>query len=78
MIDLSSFCFSADFEMHFHSSWGATCFESHHDTIVSILMDGLDEVVGRSEFAGRATMVNHDAPICSEDDGTTSAASRIR
>ena len=69
-IDFMSFYFSADFEVRFYRRRGPRCFERHHDTIVSILMDGLDEVVGRSEFAGLASMVNPDAPICSEDDGT--------
>ena len=69
-IDLMSFYFSADIEMRFYNRWGPKCFERYHDHIVPILMDGLDEVVGRSEFAGRAIMVNHDTPICSEDDGT--------
>ena len=61
--------FTADFELHFYRKNGRNCFARHHDRIVSMMMDGLDEVVGRSRYAGQVQLVSNNEAVCREEDG---------
>ena len=75
--DMTSWYFTADFELHFYRKNGPRCLDRHHDKIVSMMMDGLDEVVGRSRYARRISAVSSDHQrVCREEDGAVTLEAR--